>query len=456
MNSSRAILFASTPSDGLINSMMVVAGEFARRGVPDLWFATDDTKQRDVEALAAKSEVRFASTGDDSTHYTATRWDDQTYVAVTQASRFKAHRAMLQQTHDPDSHYAKYQALDEVVEKVQPALMVVNNLCLHGLQVAMTRKIPYVISAPFLPSVLFEHNLPADYPTPTSGLPLDMTPAQQKENRKFRRQMRNVGMHPSLLRRNIKAGKRMVELRIEPRSRSVAHRLADAELVLTYSVPGLDYPFSMPDNLHPLGAMIPPLPEIADSTESTGDDVTRWLDGHKSVVYIAFGTIIRLSRNDVEAIVQVARQLAGKHRVLWKLPKEQQHMLPADLPDNLRIEQWLPSQYDVLAHRNVRAYFNHGGSNSFHEGIHFATPQLIRPLWLDCFDQSVRAVDSGVGLTVAGSDPIDADEVHDKLVRLLEENSFQDRAQHFSQLMQAAGGVKTAADLILDCAALKR
>lgn len=450
MSSSRPILFASTPSDGLINSLLVVAGELARRGVPDLWFATDDPKKAEVEALSDRSPVRFASTGGDSDHYTATRWDDETYAAVTQRNRFRAHRAMLVQTHDPDSHFAKYEALDRVAEQVRPALMVVNNLCLHGFQVAMTRGIPYVISAPFLPSVLFQDHLPADYPTPTSGLPRDMTPAQLKENRRFRKRMRGVGLHPSLIRRNFRFGKRMVELRVQPRSRSVIHRLADAELVLTYSVPGLDYPFPMPDHLHPLGAMIPPLPE-----SDGDDDVTRWLDAHESVVYIAFGTIIRLSRQDVAAIVGVARRLSGRHAVLWKLPDEQRHLLPDDLPDNLRVERWLPSQYDVLAHPHVRAYFNHGGSNSFHEGIHFGTPQLIRPLWLDCFDQAVRAVDAGVGLTVDGADPISADDVHAKLVRLLEEDSYRERAEHFASAMRAAGGVTAAADLILGSAPLR-
>jgi len=450
MSSSRPILFACIPSDGLINAMLVLAGELARRGVPDLWFATDDPKKAEVEALSDKSEVRFASTGADSDHYTANLWDDETYAAVTQRDRFKAHRAMLQRTNDPESHYAKYEALDQIVEQVQPALMVVNNLSLHAVQVAMTRKIPYVVNGPFLPSVLFQHTLPEDYPTPTSGLPGNMTPAQQKENQKFRKRIRGAGLHPSVIMRNIRFGKKMVELRIEPRSRSVAHRLADAELVLTYSVPGLDYPFPMPDHLHPLGAMIPPLPE-----SDGDDDLTRWLDANKSVVYIAFGTLIRLSRHDVEAIVAVARKLAGSHAVLWKLPTEQQHMLPADLPENLRVERWLPSQYDVLAHPHVRANFNHGGSNSFHEGLHFGKPQLVRPLWLDCFDQSVRTVDAGVGLNMDGADPISADEVYSKLVRLLEEPSFRERAEHFSTLMRSAGGVQTAADLILDTTPLR-
>jgi hypothetical protein len=43
--------------------------------------------------------------------------------------------------------------------------------------------------------------------------------------------------------------------------------------------------------------------------------------------------------------------------------------------------------------------------------------------------------------------------VHDKLSRLLIEGSFGERARHFGRLQQETGGIRTAADLILDCAA---
>jgi hypothetical protein len=62
-SSSRPILFVSLPESGLFNPVQTIAGEFARRGVPDLWFATDEERRGDIEALSDESTVRFASLG---------------------------------------------------------------------------------------------------------------------------------------------------------------------------------------------------------------------------------------------------------------------------------------------------------------------------------------------------------------------------------------------------------
>jgi polyene glycosyltransferase len=241
----------------------------------------------------------------------------------------------------------------------------------------------------------------------------------------------------------------MKELGIDSRAYNPQRAMKLAEMILCFSLLELDYPFEAPDNLHTLGAMMPPLPET-----SCDGPVYRWLDAHESVVYVAFGTITRLTRDDVGAIVEVVRRLGDEHHVLWKLPTGQQRFLPNRLPSNLRVENWLPSQFDVLAHPHVRAYFNHGGSNSFHEGLYFGKPLLVWPLWLDCYDHAVRARDTGVGLTVDRSDVIDVADVYPKLRRLLDESGFRERAEYMARLQRQTGGVSTAADLILGSRAL--
>jgi len=449
-SSRRPILFACTQSTGLLNPSLVLAGELARRGVDDLWFATDDNRREEVEAVSSASPVRFVSMGEVDPRYAPTMWDEETYRAVTQPSRFGAYLARVKRSMDAEFHYDRYRRMDAAVADIEPALMVINNLCVYAIQVAMTRNIPFVITAPFPPSALFEDSLPLRYPTPVSGLPRDMTLPQQVANLLFRLRLRTLVLRPSILRRGIEYDKAMTALGVDRRSHRERERLAAAELILCFSLFGLDYPFPVPDKLHTLGAMIPPLPE------APGDDaVSRWLDAHESVVYVAFGTITRLTQREVDAMIDVARRLEGRHHVLWKLPREQQNMLPPAerLPGNLRVESWLPSQCDVLAHPHVRAFFNHGGSNSFHEGIYFGTPLLVRPLWLDCYDHAVRAVDSGVGLAVDRPETIDPEDVYGKLVRLLEEPSFRARAEQFGQRQRATGGVRAAADLILGCPA---
>lgn len=109
----------------------------------------------------------------------------------------------------------------------------------------------------------------------------------------------------------------------------------------------------------------------------------------------------------------------------------------------------------MLAHPSVKLFFNHGGGNAFHEGLYFGKPQVIRPLWVDCYDQAVRGVDSGVSLTVNDPQTIDVDDVIDKITQVLGNPAFRERAEFFAKVQHEAGGVRAAADLILGNPALK-
>jgi polyene glycosyltransferase len=218
--------------------------------------------------------------------------------------------------------------------------------------------------------------------------------------------------------------------------------MSAAARVFCYTVADLDYPFATRSGLDLFGAMMPPVPQAPDDT-----DVAPWLDARDSVVYIGLGTLTRLTAAQVRAFVAVARSLSGECHVLWKLPKGQQHLLPPELPPNLRVMSWVPSQLDVLAHPNVRAFVCHGGANGLHEGLYFGKPMLIRPLWADCHDHAVRCADAGVSLTL--SQDVDVPSAVRDLRRLLTEESFAERARHFGALQRQAGGRHAAADALL-------
>jgi polyene glycosyltransferase len=159
-----------------------------------------------------------------------------------------------------------------------------------------------------------------------------------------------------------------------------------------------------------------------------------------------------LSDDQLTALARALVSLGPAHHVLWKLPAAQQARLSEltePLPVRVRVEDWVPSQIEVLAHPHVRAFVTHGGSNGFHEGIHFGKPMLITPFWLDCYDLAARAVDAGVGLALDRPPHIDAAEVTAKLHRLLSENRFRQHSQYWGEQLRKAGGVSRAADLIL-------
>ncbi|HEX3782128.1 MAG TPA: glycosyltransferase [Pseudonocardiaceae bacterium] len=450
----KPILFVSFPEAGLINTLLVIAGEMARRGVEDLWFATDDPAREEVEALSAASEVRFASLGAVVPEFSAKNWDDKIYRKVTQRSRFRAHRALVRHNFDLRLRIGKFRALDALVEEVKPALMVIDSVSMHAVEVAIMRKIPFVVSLPFMPSTLFPMKLPMSFPMLHTGLPLNMNLWQRIYNFYFKSRAGLMFLHPTVYRTLRKSIPERRALKIPPETFYPSVKVDYAELVLCFSVFGLEYEFPVPDKVKMVGAIIPPLPEAPRD-----EDLFGWLDANDSVVFMALGTLTRLTRKQVHAMVEVARRLEGHHQVLWKLPREQQKLLPpsSELPGNLRVEHWLPSQLDVLAHKNVAAFFTHAGGNSFHEGLYFGKPLIHRPLWLDNYDQSIRGVDAGVGLTLDRPDTLLVKDTFDKITRVLSDPSFRERAEHFGKVLQEeAGGLHASVDLILGCDALKR
>ncbi|HEY0508221.1 MAG TPA: glycosyltransferase [Blastococcus sp.] len=457
----RPVMLVSLPESGLLNPLTVLAGELARRGVEDILFATDEPRRAEIESLSAVSKVEFVSLGGVVPEMSAVTWDDRTYDAVMRQPPGKAFRALLRLSFSPASYAAKYRSFEAVVAEHRPALLVLDVMCEFAIDVAITKGIPYVLSSPFLPSNLLSASAPfarsytpRSYPTPRTGLPHRMTLRQKIANRTF---LVNTTVRAFLGRemtRRLKEYKRVrTELGVSPKANVGLSRVDHAVGVLCYSVPEIDYPFPIPSTVHLVGAMVPPLPQAVD-----GGAVKDWLDEQTSVVYQAFGTLTRLDADEVRAFVEVARRLAERgHQVLWKLPEEQQRHLPpeGELPRNLRIESWLPSQLDVLAHPNVTVFFNHCGSNGFHEGLYFGKPQVMRPLFVDCHDQAIRGQDAGVGLPVH-STGVDTDDVTEKLLRVLSEPRFLERAEHFAALLRAAGGRRAAADVIENLLPLAR
>lgn len=446
------MLFVSLPEAGLVNSLLVLAREIAGRGA-GVWFATDEPQRARIES--GRPGLAFASLGEVVAEMSAQSWDEEVYRAVTGKSRFGAHYAIMKHAYRPLLWQEKYRRLEAWVDEVNPAVMVIDCEARFAISLAIARQIPYVVMVPFLPSyVLATHvpfgrsYVPKGFPAPFTGLPLKMSLSQRLKNSLFKAWAMAVLLDPRInkfLRQDMAFHK---SIGIQPPGQLA--KVEKAALVLCETVAELDYPLELPDNVHAVGAIIPPLPEKPDG------DLEAWLDSWPSNVYIGLGTITRLTRAQVEAVVEVARRFDGTHRVLWKLPESQHHLLPDDdsLPGNLRVESWVPSQLDVLAHPHVTAFVTHGGGNGFNEGLYFGKPMVVRPLWADNHDVARRGQDRGVSLTLDDPHAIAAKDLADKLTRVLGDASYHTKAKEFSKLQRKAGGRETAADLILALPAL--
>ena len=439
----RPILFVSSAEAGLLNPLLVLAEELARRGVPDLWFATDEHRRAEVTRL--DGDVGFVSLGDPVPELLATTWDDEVYREVTQPAIWPALRALSRHMADPSLTLGKYRALEAAVDRIRPAVIVIDNdLSKFAIHLALARNIPFVLSVPYMPSSVLP--VPHGFPAPFSGMRPASTFREHLDVLGFKLRLLSLKLRPSMLARAARFTRAARRTGI-PASALRAWSVEHADLVLCYTVAGLEYPFTPPDHVQLVGGMFPPVPQAPADTE-----LLPWLDAHDSVVYIGLGTLTRLTAGQVRSLVDVARALSGEHHVLWKLPADQQRLLPSDLPANLRVMTWVPSQLDVLAHPNVRAFVSHGGSNGLHEGLYFGKPQLIRPLWADCHDHAVRGVDAGVSLTMSADVDV-ATTVRD-LRRLLTDESFARAARLIGDQQRAAGGRAAAADKLLALPAL--
>jgi polyene glycosyltransferase len=329
------------------------------------------------------------------------------------------------------------------IDRVQPRLMVIDTATLGAIDAAIERRIPFILSVPSVLSVFFEGQLPWDYPAIGSGLPRNMSAAQKVANLWYRLKVRTALLGQFVFSPLISPRKAMgVSFPIGRGERYINNATA----IFCYSVFGLEYPFPAPKHLHMLGTMVPDLSIERDDS----NEVLQWLDRHPSVIYVGLGTLVQLSKEQVAVLISAFERLGPAHYILWKLSQSQQALLPRkELPANVRIERWVPSQLDVLAHPNVRVFLTHGGGNGFHEGIYFGKPLMVMPFWFDCFDFAARAIDSGVGLALDRPPDFTSDEVAKKLEQLLSSGRFRERAQHWGTQLRKAGGVSRAADLIL-------
>jgi polyene glycosyltransferase len=438
------ILFACTGHAGQINSLLPIAGELSRRRVSGLWFVAADERRTDIDGAINGSPIHGISCGTRDVIEEFNR--DPAYYAVFANHRpmtAKSSLELIRRLLDPARLRAEYQQMVAHIDRVRPRLMVIDTGTLGAIDAAIERRTPFILSVPSVLSLFFEGQLPWDYPAIGSGLPRNMSAAQKVANLWYRLKVRTALLAQFVF-------SPLISLRTAtgvsyPLGR-VERYINNATAIFCYSVFGLEYPFPAPKHLHMLGTMVPDLSIKRDDS----NELLQWLDRHPSVIYVGLGTLVRLTKEQLAALISAFDRLGRDHYILWKLSESQQTLLPRkELPANVRIERWVPSQLEVLAHPNVRVFLTHGGGNGFHEGIYFGKPLMVMPFWLDCFDFAARAIDSGVGLALDRPPHFTADEVTKKLEQLLSSSRFRERAQHWGMCLRKAGGVSRAADLIL-------
>ncbi|KAI5083521.1 hypothetical protein GOP47_0003264 [Adiantum capillus-veneris] len=115
---------------------------------------------------------------------------------------------------------------------------------------------------------------------------------------------------------------------------------------------------------------------LETSKEDTSDSCLLWLDtqAESSVIYVAFGTVAKLSAEDVEELAMGLE--ASGHPFLWAL-RDDAHVKPG-LRGKGMVTSWAP-QVKVLAHKAVGGFVTHCGWNSSIECLWEGVPMLGCP-----------------------------------------------------------------------------
>jgi len=116
-----------------------------------------------------------------------------------------------------------------------------------------------------------------------------------------------------------------------------------------------------------------------------------------------------------------------------------------------RFEDWVPSQISVLQHPSVKLFISHGGGNGFHEGIYAGKPQIVLPMWMDCFDYAQRVESLHIGRAIYSAPNFTVKEIAEATKEILSDPSYTTEAKYWSMRLHTYGGTSTYADFVLSC-----
>lgn len=147
-------------------------------------------------------------------------------------------------------------------------------------------------------------------------------------------------------------------------------------------------------------------------------------DGAKSgLVLFSLGTNVRSDTLGVDRIVKIIKAFGRlpKYTFLWKF--ETKEKLPIDLPQNVRIQPWMP-QNDILAHNNTKLFISHCGLLSTQEAFWYGIPVLGFPVFADQPQNAFRLREKGVSETLSVL-YFTENELYDTVKKLLEDPKYR-------------------------------
>lgn len=116
-------------------------------------------------------------------------------------------------------------------------------------------------------------------------------------------------------------------------------------------------------------------------------DIMNWLNTKPigSVIYVAFGSMVNLTKPQMEEIAYALR--STNFHFLWVIKESDKiEKLPKDFIDDTTgkflLVRWSP-QLQVLSNNAIGCFFSHAGWNSTTEALSLGVPMVVMPQWTD-------------------------------------------------------------------------
>ena len=204
-----------------------------------------------------------------------------------------------------------------------------------------------------------------------------------------------------------------------------------ADAVVQFTVPAFEYPRSdLPDTVHFAG----PLPAQA----STAGLPEWWsdLDRRRPVVHVTQGTVANADFGQL-VLPTIEGLASSDHLVVVSTGGRPRTALPAQLPPNVRVAEYLP--YDRLLPL-VDVLVTNGGYGGVQQALAHGVPVVVAGQTEDKVEVSARVAWSGAGINLKTNRPTPA-QVARAVERVGSDASYRTRAQALASAFATAPGL---------------
>lgn len=188
------------------------------------------------------------------------------------------------------------------------------------------------------------------------------------------------------------------------------------------------------------------------------------LDLDEDVIYMNMGSMFIWREkefwNCMKAFTNLHARLGRRVRFLVKMNKPCADVKDSsvnfkvndgELPDFIRLTNWVQNQSEIYSHPALKAFIHHGGGNSFNEAVHFGVPQLVLSQWFDTHEYGYSAEKFGLGFRSRSPPAIERADVEQKLLTILGPRwpEFKRNCMAWAIRSRIGGGAEAAARIVL-------